>query len=114
MRMSPGTISLSWGRYGGFYFLRGKRLCLGRVAITYLPMEIDDIMHQALDAPVGSDKDSWPRSERAQKEGICNHHGRITLRENDTQNFYCDLPFGHSGAHSDGHRSWRRAHEAQL
>lgn len=47
-----GTFALSWGRYGGFYLLRwrtprvGKpwRLCLGRIALTYLPVEIDDML----------------------------------------------------------------------
>ena len=43
---SGGTILLSWGKYGGFYFYSGytKRLCLGYIAITYFPIEIDDII----------------------------------------------------------------------
>ena len=42
-----GTISLSWGKYGGFYFNSDYtvRLCLGWIAITYLPLEIDDILY---------------------------------------------------------------------
>lgn len=40
-----GCISVSWGAYGGFY-LHPKRVCLGRVAFTWLPkIEIDDLMH---------------------------------------------------------------------
>jgi len=41
-----GTISISWGEYGGFYFNNGftKRICLGWIAFTYLPIEIDDIL----------------------------------------------------------------------
>lgn len=52
--MSSGTLSLSWGRYGGFYatFYRRTRLaprrywrlCAGWVALTYVPVEIDDLM----------------------------------------------------------------------
>ena len=44
--MKSGTIALSWGQYGGFYFHSGytKRLCLGYLAITYFPKEIDDIV----------------------------------------------------------------------
>lgn len=42
-----GTFCISWGDYGGFYFYRGytSRLCLGWIAFTYLPLEIDDIVH---------------------------------------------------------------------
>jgi hypothetical protein len=40
------SFVLSFGRYGGFYFSRGwsTRLCLGWVAITWLPAEIDDLL----------------------------------------------------------------------
>lgn len=39
-----GTLSLSWGPYGGFY-LHPRRICLGWVAITLIPdVEIDDMM----------------------------------------------------------------------
>jgi hypothetical protein len=39
-----GTLALSWGEYGGFY-LHPRRICLGRVALTYLPkVEIEDLM----------------------------------------------------------------------
>ena len=43
-----GSITLSWGEYGGFYFNRGysTRLCLGWIAITYFPDEIDDILQR--------------------------------------------------------------------
>jgi len=38
-----GTISISWGSYGGFYTTSGytKRICLGWVAFTYYPDDID-------------------------------------------------------------------------
>ena len=41
-----GTIALSWGKYGGFYLYRGfsKRLCLGWIALTYVPQDIDVIL----------------------------------------------------------------------
>ena len=39
-----GTIALSWGPSGGFYVVR-HRICLWRVALTYVPrVEIDDMM----------------------------------------------------------------------
>ncbi len=45
--MKQGTVSISWGEYGGFYFYRGysTRLCLGWVAFTYIPSDIDTILH---------------------------------------------------------------------
>ena len=45
-----GTLSLSWGRYGGFYWKKGYtiRLCLGWVAITYFPEDLDEILKKAL------------------------------------------------------------------
>jgi hypothetical protein len=44
-----GTLALSWGRYGGFY-LHPRRICLGWVAGTYVPVEIDDLMRAFADA----------------------------------------------------------------
>jgi hypothetical protein len=41
-----GTLALSWGRYGGFYLHR-YRLCLGWVALTFLPIDLDEILHEA-------------------------------------------------------------------
>ena len=38
-----GTLALSWGPWGGIYVCRG-RLCLGWLAITYVPVEIDELM----------------------------------------------------------------------
>ena len=40
---STGTVALSWGESGGFYVHR-HRICLGRVALTYVPVEIDALM----------------------------------------------------------------------
>jgi hypothetical protein len=43
-----GTLALSWGEYGGFY-LHPRRICLGHVALTYLPkVEIEDLMEAYL------------------------------------------------------------------
>jgi len=41
-----GTLALSWGAWGGFYVSRGNawRICLGWLALTYLPFEIDDVL----------------------------------------------------------------------
>ncbi len=47
-----GTISISWGRWGGFYRYRSRgeylstiRICCGWLAITYIGgIEIDDLM----------------------------------------------------------------------
>ena len=40
-----GTLALSWGLWGGFYASGGYgwRLCIGWVALTYLPIELDDM-----------------------------------------------------------------------
>jgi hypothetical protein len=40
-----GSIVLSWGKWGGFYYEPGKtitRLCLGFIAFTYIPYDFDD------------------------------------------------------------------------
>ena len=45
--MSGGTLALSWGPYGGFYVARNPvccRLCLGWLALTWVAVEIDDLM----------------------------------------------------------------------
>jgi hypothetical protein len=49
-----GTLAISWGKWGGFYVHRPKgrfvsRVCLGFVAITYLPLEIDELMEAYAD-----------------------------------------------------------------
>lgn len=40
------ALMLSFGKYGGFYWHKGysKRLCLGWIAITLIPKDIDDIL----------------------------------------------------------------------
>ena len=53
--MTPGTISISWGRWGGFYRFDGsvaKRLCMGWIAITWIAIEIDDVLEVNTDVPV--------------------------------------------------------------
>lgn len=44
---ATGTFAISWGPSGGFYVRWGyvKRVCLGRVALTYCPdVEVDSLM----------------------------------------------------------------------
>ena len=47
-----GTLALSWGPYGGFYVERDqtcRRLCLGWLAITYVPsVEVDALLRAYL------------------------------------------------------------------
>lgn len=45
------SMVISFGRYGGFYFMRGNttRLCLGWMALTYLPADLDDTLADFLD-----------------------------------------------------------------
>lgn len=43
-RLQEGTLAVSWGKPGGWYIARG-RICLGRLALTYVPrVEIDKMM----------------------------------------------------------------------
>ena len=52
-----GTFAIAWGRNGGFGYYSGfmKRLCLWRVAIYYLPEEIEDTLKRLIDeADAGS------------------------------------------------------------
>lgn len=43
-----GTLSVSWGPFGGFYWFHSKavtRICFGVVAVTYVSrIEIDDLL----------------------------------------------------------------------
>jgi hypothetical protein len=48
--MRKGTLALSWGDWGGFY-VSSSRVCLGWVAITWLPIEIDELVRAWLDTP---------------------------------------------------------------
>ena len=45
------SLIISLGRYGGFYFSNGfsKRLCLGWLAITVLPKDVDELFGHLLD-----------------------------------------------------------------
>lgn len=45
------SISLSIGRWGGFYLHRGYtvRLCLGWVAFTWYPFDLDDYFQKTMD-----------------------------------------------------------------
>lgn len=46
------TIALSVGRWGGVYLTRRVvfRICLGFVAITAIPFDVDDVLRAGLDA----------------------------------------------------------------
>jgi hypothetical protein len=48
--VNGGTIAVSWGRYGGFYITRW-RVCLGWLALTYVAVEMDDLMRAYVDHP---------------------------------------------------------------
>ncbi len=56
--MKQGILSISWGKWGGFYRYRARgqylhtiRICCGWVAITYIGgLEIDDLMEGYGDA----------------------------------------------------------------
>lgn len=78
-----GTIALSWGRSGGFYLHR-QRLCLGRVALTYVPaIEIDDLMKAY--AGVHEDREAWAVT------WLCKHcEGTGTLTDGITDCLRCD------------------------
>lgn len=43
------SISISIGRYGGFYVFSGftKRICLGWIALTFYPFDIDGLIRNA-------------------------------------------------------------------
>ena len=53
--MGKGHLSVSWGPSGGFYFVRKGttlRLCLWRVAFTYLHgIEVDDLLRSFVASP---------------------------------------------------------------
>jgi hypothetical protein len=52
--MTRWTLSLSWGPSGGFYLHR-HRVCLGRLALTFVPdVEIDDLMEAYVERAEGS------------------------------------------------------------
>lgn len=60
-----GTLAISWGRYGGFYLnarhpRTALRVCLGWVALTYVGVEIDELMHAyaAVPRPVTAEQDA--------------------------------------------------------
>jgi hypothetical protein len=45
------TIWLSIGRYGGFYVSKGYmfRICLGWIAITFAPFDVDEVLLREID-----------------------------------------------------------------
>lgn len=69
-----GTLALSWGSWGGFYVrLRFcPRLCIGPVALTYCPVEIDALMEayaSAAESDVPVDRtDRLPPTNVSRKE----------------------------------------------
>lgn len=64
--MRHGTFAVSWGRYGGFY-LHPKRICLGWIAATYVPVEIDDLMRAYAErsTPAEDGESNQRRTERS-------------------------------------------------
>lgn len=44
------SLIVSWGKYGGWYYRKGytRRLCLGRLALTILPDDIDKLLYNEL------------------------------------------------------------------
>jgi len=60
--MNGWAIALSFGDWGGFYWKSGyaKRVCLGWMAITYIPSDLDPLV-EAVDA--------WNEAGRPQSEG---------------------------------------------
>lgn len=69
--MKPGTLALSWGKWGGFY--RGnsaavKRLTVGCFALTWLPKEIDDYMKSY----AAGTEVPHPAAERLAERGVLN------------------------------------------
>lgn len=59
-----GSLAVSWGPWGGFY-VHPRRLCLGWVALTYVPVEIDDLMEAYADTGTGFDR-RWKALRAAQ------------------------------------------------
>lgn len=45
------SLAVSFGKWGGFYISKRStwRVCLGWVAITYFPYDIDDILNELLE-----------------------------------------------------------------
>lgn len=50
--MREGSVIVSVGRYGGFYVHRGHtlRICLGWIALTVVPFDIDRVFQEGLAA----------------------------------------------------------------
>ncbi len=46
----PGSITIHWGKSGGIYYSSGyfKKLCLGRLAITYVPEDFDEVVKKMI------------------------------------------------------------------
>lgn len=63
------TLAITWGSYGGFYFVSRfcTRLCLGWLALTWIPEDIDVVLERLIqrkEAPNGQVPDyqgeEWP------------------------------------------------------
>lgn len=54
-----GTFALSWGAWGGFYLIRGfaPRVCLGWLALTYVPVDLDALLRAYADKPAFDEED---------------------------------------------------------
>ena len=42
------TFAISFGKWGGFYLFNGytKRVCLGWIALTFIPIDLDVILEE--------------------------------------------------------------------
>jgi hypothetical protein len=49
MKRQGFSIIISFGKYGGFYYLNRYmiRICIGWVALTYMPEDFDDFINKA-------------------------------------------------------------------
>ena len=55
------SLVISYGKYGGVYFRRSytTRLCLGWIAITYIPDDIDDLFERLLLRKISEKDRAW-------------------------------------------------------
>lgn len=80
-----GSLVLSWGKYGGFYFNSDYtvRLCLGWVAITYFPFEVDDLFSGEKDELISAQKEyiTFLGDEVSKLSAFALNHNVVTTEE---------------------------------
>jgi len=79
------SITLSFGPYGGFYIHTGNcyRICLGWVAITFMKMELEDLVNNAEAHLLKEITDTISESESAWVQGL---HPEFIQGENSFKN----------------------------